>query len=196
MAHVSFISASKLVQLLNTANAKNDMHVRILTNNQLALGIDPINPTSVIDLSKEIVRSLSHVEDVAVSEPIQKSTMHEESSRRASRKSGKYLLEVKGRTFEHWSLSGLLAEGLRAVEQHKRGTLEKLSGIKPRTKRIVSRDRNALFEQRGFAEGHSEKLMDGWFFGTNNSADETKTWLKRASDLAGLQWGKDFSVSL
>jgi hypothetical protein len=104
------------------------------------------------------------------------SNMPEVSTHRTSRTSGKYLLNFKGRTIECRSLSGLLAESLKAIEAHKKGTLEKLSSIKPRTKRIVSRDRNALFDQR--------------------SAEETKTWLKRASELAGLHWGRDFSISL
>jgi hypothetical protein len=191
----SFISASKLVQLLNTANVKNDMHVQIL-DNQLVLGIDPINPTSVVDLSMEIVRSLSKADGLRAPQPLEKVVSYEGASHRSSRKSGKYLLEVKGQTFEHGSLPSLLSEGLRAVEEHKKGTLEKLSAIKSRTKRIVSRDPNALFEQRRLVEKHSEKLMEGWYFGTNNSAAETKKWLKRASDIVGFQWGKDFSVSI
>jgi hypothetical protein len=38
--------------------------------------------------------------------------------------------------------------------------------------------------------------MDGWWFGTNNSRDETIAWLKRGCELAGLSWGEDFSVAL
>jgi len=33
---------------------------------------------------------------------------------------------------------------------------------------------------------YSENLIDGWSFGTNNSADETNSWLKRACELCGV----------
>ena len=196
MAHLSFISATKLVELLNATNTNKNMHIRVLTTNQLALGIDPLHPTNVIDLSKEELRSISSGEnDISIKAPtvpVAKPT----SSHKLSRQSGKYLLDIKGRTMECTSLSILLAEGLKALEAHKPGTLSTLSSIQPRTKRIVARDPGGLFLQKDLAEKYSEKLMDGWWFGTNNSADETKTWLKRACVIAELQWGTDFTTSL
>ena len=44
MAQVNFISATKLVELLIEANRFGQMNVRVLTTNQLALGIDPLHP--------------------------------------------------------------------------------------------------------------------------------------------------------
>ncbi len=43
---------------------------------------------------------------------------------------------------------------------------------------------------------HGVDLGPGWWFGTNNSADETLTWLRRGADLAGLEWGKDITTSI
>jgi hypothetical protein len=145
------------------------MFVRVLSANKLAIGADPFHPTNVIDLSKELV----------------------------SRQSGKYLLDISGRTIECTSLRELLAEGLRALEKYKPGMLEQLSVIKPRTKRIVARDPARLFDQQELVANYAERLgVDGWWYGTNNSADETNAWLRRAAELAGLSWGKDVSTTL
>jgi hypothetical protein len=37
--------------------------------------------------------------------------------------------------------------------------------------------------------------MEGWWYGTNNSALETNRWLRQACALAGLTWDKDFTTS-
>ncbi|MGA3399416.1 MAG: hypothetical protein ABSC95_09355 [Acetobacteraceae bacterium] len=198
MAHVSFIAASKLVELLTAANVRRDMHVRVLTANQLALGVDPLHPTSVIDLSKEVIRALFQGESEATAEPPpppSPAPARPTTSGRVSRQSGKYLLAVRGQTIECTSLKHLLAEGLRTLESYQNGTLDKLSRVKPRTKRIVARDPANLFDQTELSEKYSEKLIDGWWFGTNNSAAETNAWLERACSLAGLEWGKDFTVT-
>jgi hypothetical protein len=190
MAHISFIAAAKLVDLLKTANASGNLHVSVLTANQLALGADPLKPTSVIDFSKEAVRPITSQDaQIEVRAEVR-------APPRASRRSGKYLLDIKGNTIECGSLKDLLAEGLRALEKHQRGTLDKLSAIKRRTKRIVAREAQRLFDQPELAEKYAARLTDGWWYGTNNSADETNTWLRRGADLAGLKWGKDFTTSL
>jgi hypothetical protein len=191
MAHVSFISATKLIQLLSDANIKKNLHVHVLTTNQLALGVDPLRPTSVIDLSKEVLRSLNGNEDTPAPQPITRIV----AERKASRKSGKYYLDFMGKIVDCDSLASTLAEGLKALEHHKPGTLNKLSGISPRSKRIVSRNRNDLFPTKKKVDEFTEKLVDGWYFGTNNSNDETKRWLERACEVAGVSWGKDLSVS-
>jgi hypothetical protein len=191
MAHVSFVTAAKLIELLETANPSGNMHVRVLTTNQLALGIDPLNPTSVIDLSKEAIRPISSQEAQTEAQ-----TPKPHITARVSRKSGKYLLDIKGNTIECGSLKEMLAEGLRALEKHQRGTLDKLSAIKPRTKRIVARDAQRLFDQPELAAKYAEKLTDSWWYGTNNSAGETNAWLRRGADLAGLEWGRNFTTSL
>lgn len=113
-----------------------------------------------------------------------------------TRRSGNYWLELNGHRVEHSSLKDLLSEGLRALEQTRPGTLEKLTRIKPRSKRIVARDPKHLFDRSHLAKGCSEKLIDGWWFGTNNSADETNAWLERACSCSGFIWGEDFKTSL
>ena len=52
---VSFITVSRLIQLLNTGNVGQQAFVRVLGANRLALGEDPLQPTHLIDLSRETI---------------------------------------------------------------------------------------------------------------------------------------------
>jgi hypothetical protein len=60
----------------------------------------------------------------------------------------------------------------------------------------VARDPSHLFDKQHLSEDHSERLIDGWWYGTNNSASQTRAWLQRACSCAGLKWGDDFKTSL
>ncbi len=189
MAQVNFISATKLVDFLNEANRFGQMNVRVLTTNQLALGIDPLHPSSVIDLSKEVIRSLEQVQVQKAVNPPPQTPLHSGSQAalsptlRSPRTSGKYYVEIKGNVMECQSLKEMLAKGLRAFEQNKPGTLEKISKIRPKTKRIVARERRDLFGNANLVEKYAERLDDDWWYGTNNSTQETEACLKRGAEL-------------
>ncbi|WP_035695030.1 hypothetical protein [Bradyrhizobium liaoningense] len=190
MATVSFISALKLVELLKTANKGGGMFVRVASGNRLALGNDPMQPTVSIDLSREQISPFSETKA-----PVPEPTI-EGPIGKASRRSGNYWVEVQGNRIDCSSLRDLLAEGLKAIEVAQPGTLEKLALIKPRSKRIVSHDKKALFDAEHLSEEFGAKLIDGWWYGTNNSAPETNTWIERACECAGLKWGKEIRTSL
>jgi hypothetical protein len=202
MAQVNFISATKLIELLIEANRLGQMNVRVLTTNQLALGIDPLHPSSVIDLSREVVRSLEQGKDQKTFEPQPMSPLPagpprpHSPSLRSSRTTGKYYVEIKGNMIECRSLKEMLAKGLIAFEQHKPGTLEKLSKVRPRSKHIVAREPRHLFGKADNVEKYTERLVGDWWYGTNNSATETEAWLKRGAELSGLDWGRDVTTSL
>lgn len=202
VAQVNFISVSKLVELLTAADHLGQMNVRVLTTNQLALGIDPLHPTSVIDLSKEAVRSLLQHESSKDVDPAPLPLLPPApirshlSKQKFSRTTGSYTIKIKDTQTEHRSLKEVLAAGLMAFEQHKPGTLQQLSMVSPRTKRIVAIDPHHLFPNPDLVEKCSEKLVDNWWFGTNNSAQETKAWLRRGAELSGLNWGTDITTSL
>ena len=192
MAQISItaISATKLVKLLAVTNVGKNLKVWVLTPNELAFGIEPPLRMGMIDLiSEEVHANGDLVSDAHAEAP-------KPAPPRSSRRTGHYLLEIKGRTIECSSLKEMLAEGLRALEAYKKGTLEKLAAIKFRTRRIVSRDPSRLFDKIHLKEKHAESLMEGWWYGTNNSAVETNRWLRQACALAGLTWDKDFSTSL
>jgi len=203
MASISFISASKLVQLLNAGNTGNDMYVRVLCTNRLALGADPLQPTHLIDLSKEKVGpcnpgELAKIPDQPASAFPATTQMptRNASSSKITRRSGDYWFEIKERRIDCTSLKELLSEGLQTLEEERPGTLEKLSYIKPRSRRIVARDPKQLFDREHLVEQYSERLMDGWWYGTNNSALETNSWLKRGCSCSGLKWGPEFKTGL
>jgi hypothetical protein len=105
-------------------------------------------------------------------------------------------LEFEGRRFEFGSLRELLGAGLKQLEAARPGTLEKLSRIMPKSKRIVAKDKRMLFKDDKLADEYGVPLMDGWWYGINNSAQETNAWLDRACSCAGLRWGTDFRTSL
>jgi hypothetical protein len=207
MASLSFIRASKLAHLLTTADPKKTMYVRVLTSTRLALGEDPLNPSAIVDLARESVGPY------AVASPSQAQSQNghhvdpapqqvdpapqQMAAIRSSRRSGEYWFELNGKRTDCISLKELLAGGLLALEAAKPGTLEKLSHVKPRSRRIVSRDPTQLFDKVHLAKDYAEKLgHDGWFYGTNNSANETNAWLERACTIAGFKSREEFKTSL
>lgn len=191
MASLSYIQARKLVDLINSATSSGNMYVRVVSSNRLALGKDPMSPTVAIDLSKEAVVPFS--EQAA---PVSVGPSSKGARERATRRSGNYWFELYDKRSEFNSLGELLAEALRSLEAASHGTLEKLSLIKPRSKRIVARDKRMLFAAEHLSEEFAEELVPGWWYGTNNSTQETGAWLRRACDCAGLKWGVDFRSSL
>jgi hypothetical protein len=192
MATVSFISASKLVELVQSANKGGEMYVRVVSGNRLALGNDPMNPTISIDLSKEAVGPYKKDQKAQAAEESQP----QGNGVRATRRSGEYWIELHGKRTEFGSLRELLGQGLRSIEAARPGTLEKLSHIKPKSKRIVAHDKKMLFESEHLAKEFGQQLMNGWWYGINNSSQETSIWLERACECAGLKWGKEFRTNL
>jgi hypothetical protein len=62
MANIAFASVGKLIELLNVATAGEDAYVRVLSANRLALGVDPLHPTHLIDISREVLLACNQVE--------------------------------------------------------------------------------------------------------------------------------------
>lgn len=183
MAVVSYVSTTKLLSLLATADPQRTYNVRVLSPTKLSLETETFQPVSIIDLADEKVIPASGSVEIA---PVPK---------KASRRRGEYCLSVFGETTTLYSLKDLLAAGLIALEKHRPGTLDKLSKIKTTTKRIVAHDAAHLYDAKGLSEKYAVSLGSGWWYGTNNSAQETEAWLKRACECAGVQWGgKDFSI--
>lgn len=183
MAVVCYIPTTKLLSLLTSADPQKAYNVRVLSPTRLSLETETFQPISIIDLADEKVVLASGSAEIA---PVPE---------RASRRRGEYCLSAFGETTTLYSLKDLLAAGLKALEKHRPGTLDKLSKIKTTTKRIVAHDAAHLFDSEGLSEKYAVFLGSGWWYGTNNSAQETEAWLKRACKCAGVQWGgKDFSI--
>jgi hypothetical protein len=62
MASIAFASVGKLIELLNVATGGEDAYVRVLSANRLALGVDPLHPTHLIDISREVLLACNQVE--------------------------------------------------------------------------------------------------------------------------------------
>jgi hypothetical protein len=195
MASLSFISTAKLADLLRAADPEGKMQVRVLSSARLAIGVDPLKPTKVIDFAKETSGPLTNPEHLTLASRNQ-IEQPETKVVKPSRKRGDYWFELKGERTKAYSLKQLLADSLLALERARPGTLEKLGRIKGRSKRIVAKNRNDLFASSHLVSEYSEILTDGWYFGTNNSAAETKKWLSDAAACAGGTVGNSFRTSL
>lgn len=187
MANIAFTETKRLIDLLRPYS---NTFVRVLDDTRLAIGSDPLHPSKVVDLSSERVTPYSRS---ARSELAQRSPRSP-----ATRKTGNYWIEVLGRKVSCDSKKEILINGLKAIEQERPGTLEKLSNVKPRKKRIVACDPNDLFDDLGMRklEDVSQRLDNNWWVGTNNSGEETKAWFRRACKIAKLRYGDDFRTSL
>lgn len=196
MAQVAEIPTKVLIRLLKSVDPNGSGLVQIMDRTRLAVGANGFAGASIIDLATESVdvpKSMRTSVSQFRSEPEKKSTLQ---SSRLKAPAGKYLLQSGDKVSEHSSLKQLLAAGLTQLEVSSPGTLQKLSAIKPRSKRIVARNRSDLFESDDLAAQYSERLNAEWWFGTNNSSQETNSWLRRGCELAGLSWGSEFNTSL
>lgn len=102
------------------------------------------------------------------------------------RQTGAYRLVLEGEIYAARSQKELLLIGLSAIELARPGTLAKLEREKSRTKRVVSRRRDALNDDPQLAEKFSQPIEDGWWVFTNNSFPETEKFLRKAGFHAGL----------
>ncbi|MDB5735975.1 MAG: hypothetical protein JWN16_2612 [Alphaproteobacteria bacterium] len=182
MATFPFLETSTLSKLLKQADPSGQMKV-FLSQNRLLLGADPFNPSCEIDFSAETIVLLG----AAGAKPISEVDF-------GSHANAKYKITVKDQRVGVKSLKDVLKSGLILLEKASPGTLEKLSNIKPYSKRIVAKDRRQLFESKHLVDSFSEKLQGEWWIGTNNSTQEVRAWLERATQCAGLTWNKDFKV--
>lgn len=188
MAQLAYMQREKLIELLNHENTKSGSFVRILDDHLLGVGSDPMSPSTIIDFSKE--QSFPLKNQGNSNKPGLTIVVAEKGSRRR----GKYWFGTDIVRYECNSLKDLLLRALKKLEEDHPGTLDKLSRIKPRSKRIVARDKTLLFDNRHLVEDYSEKLVGDWWVGTNNSAKETSSWLQRAAKCAGR--GVGFKTSL
>ena len=99
---------------------------------------------------------------------------------------GAHSLVLQGRIIPAGSYQELLLSGLQTIELFRPGTLALLARDKGRSKRIVSRERDGLYDRPG--PGKSAQRIDGgWWVATNNSGDEVEKFIRRAAVHAGIE---------
>lgn len=190
-----YIPASKLINLLKSVTAQGDQPVWIHAPDKLGIGYDQQKPHCFVDLATEkVLPGLATESNHAPSSRVNLTDVP--PTQKPTRKTGKYLFDILGKTIECTSLKHMLGEGLREIERERPGMLSKLSNVKLRTKRIVAHKASELFDQPELSKKYAERLTESWWFGTNNSAVETNAWLERACGIAELRWGKEFTTTL
>ncbi len=194
MATTAWMELTKGKSFLAKLDPKSVMWV--LSPTEIAVGAVPLHADYIIDLSTETLSQVNGAKVDAAPAAGFPTSARLKPSIDQYRKSGRYLFELHGKTEECGSLKESLKKSLIAIETDKPGMLAELTKIKPRTRRIVAKDPKDLFTDQKLVKQFAESLMPGWYFGTNNSAQETKVWLQRACEIAGLKWGKDFEVSI
>jgi hypothetical protein len=191
----SYLNSAKLIGLIKAADPNGEMFASVLSSARLAMGKDPLKPTHVIDFSTEAVAPFDPTKFKS-DEPVELIASADRVSL-SSRRSGSFWFELLGKQrSEFGSLRDLLRGALLEIEKARPGTLDELSQMKPRSKRIVARDPRNLFAKEKMAENFAKPLGEGWFYGTNNSRQETEDWLRRACKCAGLKWGVDFKTNV
>lgn len=160
-------------------------HVWLHPDHGLVSGTYP-TPEVRFDFGEEKLLSLES--KAAVIEKIKIS--HLAQARRIVRR---YELETESEIHTFGSATQLLVEGLNLIENIAPGTLDKLAEHKGRSKRVVAKKHEDLYNiPRPLS--FSQKLKSGLFVATNNKDAEARGFLRQAAELADLEWGKDFTV--
>jgi len=194
----AFMKRSHFMRLLNEIPHDEDVWLKIRNETTIEIAASPGEPEYLIDFAQEEIIKLDST---------RASKETKEPNNRMldciypgmppnGRTTGIFVFRIKGKEVPATSLKAYLLRALYCIEREAPGTLEKLSQIRNQTKRIVARDRTSLFEGKkdDFIEKHSFDLGNGYFVGTNNSADEVDNWLHKAVVAAGLTWGTDFKA--
>lgn len=110
---------------------------------------------------------------------------------RRGRRSGTYAIRVGTEAFSYKSLSDLVAGVLRYLAGRDDGFLPRMAAIRNRTRGLVSRSKQELFDKPHLAARHAEEFLPGWWLNTNNNAEGAKSWLRKAVVVAGLDPSRD-----
>lgn len=187
------IPVTTCAALIEAAKFKPGTFLWIHSPTHLAFGVLPQVPERLLDIGAEQMIGANSVPTLAPLTPIDAPAPR----KRMIAASGKYMFELLGNAEASDSLKEMLGRALVAIEKKRPGMLIELAKHKGRTKRIVAQDPKRLFDNnQALVSKYAEKLMDGWYYGTNNSTEETKTWLRRACECANLKWGVDFDISI
>ncbi|MDD9802280.1 MAG: hypothetical protein OXU53_06970 [Deltaproteobacteria bacterium] len=63
-----------------------------------------------------------------------------------------------------------------------------------RTRRLVARNRNDLFDRDDLVSDNSVELEDGWWMGTYLSKGNVRDYIKTACQIAGVKFGSDLTL--
>lgn len=99
---------------------------------------------------------------------------------------GGYSVRLRDKTLVAETLADILLAVLRRLEELAPGTLERLSQVSRRKRRMVARRRVDLYPGRPDLADMSRHVVNGWYVGTNCSLKDARAILTHASVAAGL----------
>lgn len=99
-----------------------------------------------------------------------------------------------GRTTSLRTKQDVLAAVLSELSQRDPNFLERFAAERGRTRRFVSRSREALYPGSPHLATYARQLAGGWWMATNFSARDIERVVTRACDAAGVEYGRDVSI--
>lgn len=113
---------------------------------------------------------------------------------RRRRQSGAAEFTLLGQRGRAATNADLLVAVLRLLAARDPRFLTMFSSEGGRTRRYVAKDPVDLYPGRPDLSRFSKEIAPGWWVGTNYSAKETESILKKACRVAGVEWGVDLRL--
>lgn len=176
--------SGKLIALIRAADPSGRLHLKVLDDRRLALFSEWVALQAVIDLGSESIQKGVADEPLAT-RPTPFGPRVVEIDFHAERTSGPCHAEFDSVRIPARSQKELLIRSFMYLEDAFPGTLERLSHVKRRTKRIVSETVGELYE-RPHLSRYATRILDRWWVATNNKSDEVRDWIRIAARLAGV----------
>jgi hypothetical protein len=184
MAQHFTASLGNLRNALSSADLAPGLQVGVVNERLLSIGSPEAPRLYLYDLAQERLIKSASTASVAQSSG---NRAFDLPPGKAQRSRSSYTFAHGETEFARASLADLLEAVLLYLEMVRPGTLSKLSQEKTRTRRILSKDRNDLFDKKHLSRKYARAIAGGWWMGTNNSADQTKAWIRRACRIAGVE---------
>lgn len=195
MAKESFVTVESLQKALGSSRVRRGYRVSILSSHTLAIGSGTEPRKLIFDFESEQLSAGETTPQRRRWADLQELTAQRKPESKSKRVSGTWTFTHGSFEICKTSLPDLLEAVLLHLESVHPGTLHELSRIKPRTRRIVARRADDLFDQKHLAD-KSRRIADGWWMGTNNSANETRNWIRRACEIAGIDPIVDVKIGI
>jgi hypothetical protein len=112
----------------------------------------------------------------------------------ASINSAPHSVTLFGRTTSLPTKQDVLATVLGELSQRDPSFLERFGAERGRTRRFVSRSREALYPGSPHLATYARQLAGGWWMATNFSERDIERAVTRACDVAGVGYGQDVSI--
>ncbi len=189
-----FTTVAKLRSALAADSLRPGFRVAVRNGKELAIGPAAAPQAFLFDFEFETLKAGEGTPAPGKSAARKRFDDRDLPAAKAQRTSGRYTFAHGEVAFARGSLADLLEAVLTYLEKSRPGTLSKLSMTKKRTRRIVARNKRDLFDRVHLAEKHARRIDGGWWMGTNNSAGETKAWIRRACDTAGIDFISDIVI--